>query len=81
MEVKNPQAEARRYVPHFQKCFPYLRSIQAKGGNSTIRPVTVKQIINASQVHNDSDFVIDGVDVGSVSYPYAISCVYQLRPF
>jgi replication factor A2 len=31
--------------------------------------VTVKQVLNAAQVHPDSDFTIDGVEVGSVSSP------------
>lgn len=39
---------------------------KAKGGNSTIRPVTIKQLLNAAQVHPDSDYTIDGVDVGSI---------------
>ncbi|KAH8089703.1 hypothetical protein HD553DRAFT_327748 [Filobasidium floriforme] len=37
-----------------------------KGGQSTLRPVTIKQIIGADQPHPDADFQIDGVDVGSV---------------
>lgn len=39
-----------------------------KGGQSTLRPVTIKQIIGADQPHPDADFQIDGVDVGSVSH-------------
>ncbi|EIW67669.1 hypothetical protein TREMEDRAFT_18062, partial [Tremella mesenterica DSM 1558] len=37
-----------------------------KSNTSTIRPVTVKQILDASQPHPDSDFAIDGYDVGQV---------------
>ncbi|WVW84856.1 hypothetical protein I302_106891 [Kwoniella bestiolae CBS 10118] len=39
---------------------------KGKGGNQTIRPVTIKQILAAEQVHADADFVIDGVDVAQV---------------
>jgi replication factor A2 len=41
--------------------------LQSKGGNSTLRPVTIKQILDAELPHPDSDFSIEGVDVGSVS--------------
>ncbi|KAL1413150.1 Replication factor A protein 2 [Vanrija albida] len=36
--------------------------------NQTLRPVTIKQIIDASQAHPDSDFQIDGVDVQAVQF-------------
>ncbi|WVO18939.1 uncharacterized protein IAS62_000213 [Cryptococcus decagattii] len=41
-------------------------SRKTRGGNQTIRPVTVKQILEAQQVHPDADFTIDGVDVAQV---------------
>ncbi|KAK8858736.1 hypothetical protein IAR55_002965 [Kwoniella newhampshirensis] len=37
-----------------------------KGGNQTIRPVTIKQVLSAEQVHPDADFTIDGVDVAQI---------------
>lgn len=43
------------------------RCFEQKGGQSTLRPVTIKQIIGADQPHPDADFQIDGADVGSVS--------------
>nr|ODN89827.1 hypothetical protein L204_06103 [Cryptococcus depauperatus CBS 7855] len=36
---------------------------KVKSGNQTIRPVTVKQVLEATQVHHEADFSIDGVDV------------------
>ncbi|WOO76833.1 Replication factor A protein 2 [Vanrija pseudolonga] len=36
--------------------------------NQTLRPVTIKQIIDAAQAHPDSDFQIDGVDVQAVQF-------------
>jgi hypothetical protein len=41
---------------------------KAKGkGNSTIRPVTIRQVLGAQQAHPDADFTIDGVEIGQVS--------------
>lgn len=34
--------------------------------NDTLRPVTIKQLNEASQPHPDADFLIDDVDVGQV---------------
>ncbi|WWC96252.1 hypothetical protein V866_003119 [Kwoniella sp. B9012] len=39
---------------------------KGRGGNQTIRPITIKQILAAEQVHADADFVIDGVEVAQV---------------
>lgn len=36
-------------------------------GNQSLRPVTVKQINEASQTHPDSDYQIDGHDINQVS--------------
>ncbi|WVQ96494.1 hypothetical protein IAU59_003599 [Kwoniella sp. CBS 9459] len=35
-------------------------------GNQTIRPVTIKQVLNANQVHPDADFQIDGQDISQI---------------
>ncbi|OCF46008.1 replication factor A2 [Kwoniella heveanensis CBS 569] len=35
-------------------------------GNQTIRPVTIKQVLNATQVHPDADFQIDGQDISQI---------------
>ena len=52
--------------------------IYQKGGNNTVRPVTVKQIVSADQAHPDSDFQIDGHEVGSVSSPFTLACSARL---
>ena len=35
-----------------------------RAGNNTLRPVTIRQIINADQPHPDADFALDGVPAG-----------------
>ncbi|KAK9366012.1 hypothetical protein V1509DRAFT_631374 [Lipomyces kononenkoae] len=35
---------------------------------SRVRPVTIKQILDASQAHPDSDYSVDGVDVSTVTF-------------
>ncbi|KAK4685127.1 replication factor A2, partial [Tremellales sp. Uapishka_1] len=37
-----------------------------RGGNATIRPVTIKQALNASQTHPDADFMIDNVEISQI---------------
>jgi replication factor A2 len=39
--------------------------MQRAGGN-TLRPVTIKQVIDAQQAHPDAEFRIDGVEVSQV---------------
>ncbi|KAL2314269.1 Single-stranded DNA binding protein Ssb2 [Schizosaccharomyces pombe] len=39
-----------------------------QGAGNKLRPVTIKQILNASQVHADAEFKIDGVEVGQVTF-------------
>ncbi|WRT67934.1 uncharacterized protein IL334_004908 [Kwoniella shivajii] len=39
---------------------------KGKGGNQTIRPVTIKQVLAAEHIHQDADFTIDGADVAQV---------------
>ncbi|KAF3923961.1 hypothetical protein ABW21_db0200523 [Orbilia brochopaga] len=45
---------------------------QASPGKSapknTLRPVTIKQIIDAQNLHDDNSFTIDGHDIGNVSF-------------
>jgi hypothetical protein len=52
-------------IPQSNRADPPTK--QAKGGNSTLRPVTIVQILQAAQPHPDADFAIEGVDLGSVS--------------
>lgn len=33
----------------------------------TLRPLTIRQILNATQAHAEADFVVDGVGIGQVS--------------
>ncbi|KAJ9117898.1 hypothetical protein QFC20_000179 [Naganishia adeliensis] len=50
---------------------PYGASSQSpggkgKGGQQTIRPLTIKQVLEASQPHADADFLVDGVELGNI---------------
>ncbi|RSH90941.1 replication factor A protein 2 [Saitozyma podzolica] len=45
---------------------PTARKSPPAKGNATIRPVTIKQVLGASQVHQDSDFQIDGHDINQI---------------
>ncbi|KAJ9123541.1 hypothetical protein QFC24_003756 [Naganishia onofrii] len=50
---------------------PYGASSQSpggkgKGGQQTLRPLTIKQVLEASQPHADADFLVDGVELGNV---------------
>ncbi|EEB06650.1 single-stranded DNA binding protein Ssb2 [Schizosaccharomyces japonicus yFS275] len=38
-----------------------------QGAGNKLRPVTIKQILDATQVHADADFKIDGVEVGQIT--------------
>lgn len=40
--------------------------VQGKGGQQTLRPLTIKQVLEASQPHADADFLVDGVELGNV---------------
>lgn len=46
--------------------FVTFLSAQARG-NQSLRPITIKQFLSASQPHPDADFIIDDVDVNQVS--------------
>jgi hypothetical protein len=41
-------------------------TLQRAGGN-TLRPVTIKQILDAQQAHPDAEFRIDGIEASQVS--------------
>ncbi|EPS36011.1 hypothetical protein H072_10501 [Dactylellina haptotyla CBS 200.50] len=56
---------------------------QASPGKSaarnTLRPVTIKQIIDAQSPHDDSTFIIDGSEVGNVTFIAQIRSVADLE--
>ncbi|EPQ30444.1 uncharacterized protein PFL1_01970 [Pseudozyma flocculosa PF-1] len=39
-----------------------------RAGNSTLRPVTIRQILNADQPHPDADFTLDGTELGQLTF-------------
>ncbi|SPO25326.1 related to RFA2 - DNA replication factor A, 36 kDa subunit [Ustilago trichophora] len=39
-----------------------------RAGNNTLRPVTVRQILNADQPHPDADFTLDGAELGQLTF-------------
>ncbi|GBE82162.1 Replication factor A protein [Sparassis crispa] len=57
-----------------------------RGGQSSLRPVTVKQLLNASQPHADAEWTIDDVDVGQITVVAVVvtvqvqttNCIYWL---
>lgn len=49
--------------------------------NHTLRPVTIKQLNDATQAHSDADFKIDGVEVGSVTIVGQVRNISNLTTF
>lgn len=41
---------------------------QKRAGNNTLRPVTIRQILNAEQPHPDADFTLDGAELGQLTF-------------
>ncbi|KAN0064808.1 Replication factor A protein 2 [Thecaphora frezii] len=39
-----------------------------RAGTSTLRPVTIRQILNADQPHPDAEFTLDGVELGQLTF-------------
>ncbi|PWZ02361.1 replication protein A, subunit RPA32 [Testicularia cyperi] len=39
-----------------------------RAGNNTLRPVTIRQILNASQPHPDAEFTLDGAELGQLTF-------------
>lgn len=38
------------------------------GGVQTLRPLTIRQILNATQAHPEADFVVDGAGIGQLTF-------------
>lgn len=38
-----------------------------RGGSASVRPVTIKQVLSATQTHSEADWVIDDAEIGSVT--------------
>ncbi|GAK64515.1 replication protein A, subunit RPA32 [Moesziomyces antarcticus] len=39
-----------------------------RASNNTLRPVTIRQLINAEQPHPDADFIVDGAELGQLTF-------------
>ncbi|TKY85714.1 hypothetical protein EX895_005254 [Sporisorium graminicola] len=39
-----------------------------RAGNNTLRPVTIRQILNAEQPHPDAEFTLDGAELGQLTF-------------
>ncbi|CBQ72976.1 related to RFA2-DNA replication factor A, 36 kDa subunit [Sporisorium reilianum SRZ2] len=39
-----------------------------RAGNNTLRPVTIRQLINAEQPHPDAEFTLDGAELGQLTF-------------
>lgn len=39
-----------------------------RAGNNTLRPVTIRQILNAEQPHPDAEFVLDNAELGQLTF-------------
>jgi hypothetical protein len=63
--VKKVQ-EAARYVFMYQRLVSRVTSLQTYG-KDTLRPVTIKQIIDAQQPHPDAEFKLDGHEMTQVT--------------
>ncbi len=50
---------------------PILTLFQAYG-KDTLRPVTIKQVLDASQAHPDADFKLDGHEMTQVPPPQTL---------
>lgn len=48
-----------------------LTSPQAYG-KDTLRPVTIKQVLEATQAHPDADFKLDGQEMTQVNKPHTL---------
>ncbi|EPY51325.1 single-stranded DNA binding protein Ssb2 [Schizosaccharomyces cryophilus OY26] len=48
-----------------------------QGIGNKLRPVTIKQILDATQVHADAEFKIDGVEVGQVTFVGVLRNIHQ----
>jgi replication factor A2 len=55
-------ASAHGSTPGADASFP-----EQKSGSNSLRPVTIRQILNAQQPAAEGDFTIDGVQLGQVS--------------
>lgn len=59
--------EARYVCARFSSLVADISDLKGKGGGQqTLRPLTIKQVLEASQPHPDADFSVDGVELGSV---------------
>ena len=45
-------------------------SLQGTWGQDTLRPVTIKQVLDAQQPHPDADFKIDEIEISQVLRPF-----------
>lgn len=68
-KVSGWQAYSRQNQPSVPMLIMAL-AIQGKGGQQTLRPLTIKQVLEASQPHADADFLVDGVELGNVRHPF-----------
>ena len=39
-----------------------------RASNNTLRPVTIRQLINAEQPHPDAEFIVDGAELGQLTF-------------
>ncbi|KAF9430710.1 replication factor A protein 2 [Podila epigama] len=50
--------------------------VKASSVNHTLRPVTIKQLLNSSQTMADGDFRVDGVSLGQITF---IGCIRNVN--
>jgi replication factor A2 len=66
--AKAPHQQARYTILH-SILFHYSRiQIQSGYGKDTLRPCTIKQILDAQQTHPDADFKIDNTEITQVTF-------------
>lgn len=65
--LRGPRPKGGVYSSHVDES-SYC-SLQGTWGQDTLRPVTIKQILDAQQPHPDADFKIDEIEISQVLRP------------
>ncbi|KAI9864497.1 MAG: replication factor A protein 2, partial [Pleopsidium flavum] len=64
--VKILQVEPARYSPGYR--LKTYHTYTAEYGKDTLRPVTIKQVLDAQQPHPDGEFKIDGIEITQITF-------------
>jgi len=59
------------YVSRFVGTFHVLICCSQKEASHSLRPLTVSQVLKATQAHADADWTVDDTEIGQVSCPFS----------